>query len=139
MSVFLSDKDFQRLSQVVREETGNHVQEKNHSMLESRLRGHMIKLNIKSIPDYWLHFERHEAEEREALKALMTTHYTFFFREFIHFEVLEKWINRHLGQLNRQYETSKTPLKIWSADRIVGIDLVAETMLKLSLKQAKAA
>jgi chemotaxis protein methyltransferase CheR len=111
----LSPKDIQRLALIVQEETGNQVQDKNHSMLESRLRSHMLKIGISNTDTYWKHFELHEEEERQALKSLMTTHYTFFFREYSHFEALEAWIQSNLVFLKERFEKNKTPLRIWSA------------------------
>lgn len=112
---FLTTADLQKLAEIVREETGNMVQEKNYPMLESRIRGHLLKLQIKNMSQYWQYFEQHEKEEREIILSLMTTHYTFFFREFAHFEVLEEWIEKELPQIKERYLTTKTPVRVWSA------------------------
>ncbi len=115
MTVAISRQDVLRLADIVREETGNHVQEKNFSMLESRIRSHILKLGIDSIEQYWDHFKLNEKEERESLQSLMTTHYTFFFREFAHFEILENWISEEIEKIKVRYEATKEPLRIWSA------------------------
>ncbi len=111
----LSRSDIERLAQIVREETGNQVLEKNFPMIESRIRTHIAKLGLSDIEGYWLHFRGHEEQERDALQSLMTTHYTFFFREYAHFEVLEEWLNRELPQLKARYEKDKSPVRVWSA------------------------
>lgn len=111
----MKQSDFQRLAQIVREETGNRVQEKNYPMLESRLRNHILKLGFEDVAQYWHHFEKHEDGEREALKSLMTTHYTFFFREYVHFENLEAWINAESSRLKERFQKSREPVRIWSA------------------------
>jgi chemotaxis protein methyltransferase CheR len=111
----MKQTDFQRLAQIVREETGNKVQEKNYPMLESRLRNHILKLGFEDIGQYWDHFGLNEKAEREILKSMMTTHYTFFFREFVHFENLEKWIDTEAGRLKARYQQTKEPVRIWSA------------------------
>ena len=46
---FMTHDDLHRLAEIVREETGNLVQEKNYPMLESRIRGHFLKLDRKSV------------------------------------------------------------------------------------------
>lgn len=111
----MTNSDLHRLAEIVRQETGNLVQEKNYPMLESRIRGHLLKLQIKNISEYWTYFEKNERQEREIILSLMTTHYTFFFREFAHFEVLESWIEKELPNLKERYLKNKLPVKIWSA------------------------
>ncbi len=115
MLVTVDKADILRLAQIVREETGNHVQEKNYAMLESRIRAHILKLGFKTIQDYWTHFQANEKSERELLQSLMTTHYTFFFREYAHFELLEKWIGEEIDTLKSRFASSKEPLRVWSA------------------------
>lgn len=115
MLVTLSKSDLQRLSQIIREETGNQIQEKNHSMIESRIRSHILKLGLESVKEYWEHFQANERAEREVIQSLMTTHYTFFFREFAHFELLEKWVKDEFSRLKERFEKSRQPVRIWSA------------------------
>lgn len=110
----LSAQDFQRLGKIVTEETGNKITENNYSMLESRLRSRCGKLGIE-LSDYWKHFEANEEDERSALKSLMTTHYTFFFREYVHFEILEQWIEENLESLKNRYKNSTQTFRVWSA------------------------
>lgn len=112
---FLKKDDLQRLAQIVREVTGNQVQEKNYSMLESRLRAHSLKLGIASASEYWKHYSENESAEREAIQSLMTTHYTFFFREYAHFEILDNWISTEHKRLKSRFEATKKPVQIWSA------------------------
>lgn len=115
MLAALSPGDISRLADIVREETGNQVMEKNHSMLESRIRSRLMKLGLPSMEKYWEHFSQHEREEREVLKSLMTTHYTFFFREYAHFEALEKWVTQEAARLKERHQKSQTPVQVWSA------------------------
>lgn len=107
----LSSSDLERIAEIVREETGNQVREKNHSMLISRMTTHLLKLGLTSMAEYWAHFDKHEFDERETIKGLFTTHYTFFFREYAHFEVLQKWIDENLHLLKGR----GAPLKVWCA------------------------
>jgi chemotaxis protein methyltransferase CheR len=107
--------DLQKIAHLVTEVTGNRVQEKNFSMLESRMSTHLAKLGIASMAEYWEYYARHEYGEREAIQSLMTTHHSFFFREFTHFEVLEKWIHSESERLKIRWEKTKQPLRVWSA------------------------
>jgi chemotaxis protein methyltransferase CheR len=111
----LDRSDLERLAQIVRDETGNQVQEKNFSMLSSRLQGRLIKLGLSTMEEYWKHFSSQEAEEREVLQGLMTTHYTFFFREYAHFEALAKWIDQESARLKERYQADRQPVHVWSA------------------------
>jgi len=111
----LSPKDLLRLSELITEETGNRILEKNHSMIESRLRAYCYQKGIENVEDYWALFAQNEVREREVLRGLMTTHYTFFFREYVHFESLENWIEANIERLKNRQRTSNTPVKIWSA------------------------
>lgn len=113
--VKLSSDDLNRLAQIVREVTGNQVQEKNFSMLESRIRSHIIQLGLNTMSEYWDHFKQNEQLERELIQSLMTTHYTFFFREYVHFEILDKWLTAEHARLEERYKKTQQPVKIWSA------------------------
>lgn len=115
MLVEVRSSDMSRLSEVIREETGNQVAEKNHSMIVSRIRTHVMKLGLQTMDQYWDHFAAHEFEEREVLRGLMTTHYTFFFREFVHFEVLKDWISLNSSRIKSRFTATQTPVRIWSA------------------------
>ncbi len=111
----LSQQDLQRLAEIVREVTGNVVQEKNYSMLESRIKTHLLHLKITTMDNYWSYFSKNESQEREVIQSLMTTHHTFFFREYLHFEVLGRWIERNIDSLKSRWDKDKTPLRVWSA------------------------
>ena len=108
-------EDIPRLARVVRELTGNQILEKNYSMLESRMNTHVMKLQMQSMDEYWEYYKAHEAQERDCLQSLMTTHHTFFFREYVHFELLENWIEQNAGRLKERFEKSKTKVRVWSA------------------------
>jgi len=114
MAAFAKE-DILRLAEVVREVTGNSIDEKNFSMLESRMQGHLMKLGLQSMHEYWEFFSAHERTEREALQGLMTTHYTYFFREYAHFEALQSWINTEGEHLKDRFKLSQRPVRVWSA------------------------
>ena len=111
MAITFSKADLNRLAQIVREETGNEVNDRNFSMIESRVRSRMMELGVSSLEQYWELFQNNERQEREALKGLLTTHHTFFFREYAHFEVLESWLTQNHDFLKGLHR----PIKVWSA------------------------
>jgi len=119
---------------VVSKKTGNVLGQKQAPMVEHRLRSRMIKLEISSVEEYLSHFKKNEVSETEALISLMTTHHTFFFREFNHFEFL-----RDSG-LNSLIENIKAKggnkIRIWSAACSKGQEVYSLAMfLNVHLKQ----
>lgn len=111
----LSPQDVSRIAEIVRQETGNQVQEKNYSMIEARMRSYMDRFHFTSMSEYWAHFEENERAERDAIAGLMTTHYTFFFREYLHFEILENWLKTESPRLLKRYQENGRPVQVWSA------------------------
>lgn len=110
-----STEDLLKLSTIVQNLTGNQILEKHHAMLESRLSTRFTKLGLNNIKDYWNFYEQNLNSENEALVGLMTTHYTFFFREYIHFENLQIWIDENSAMLIKRFKEHKTPFRLWSA------------------------
>jgi len=111
-----SKQDLFRLAEVIARLTGNQVLDKHHAMIESRLKTHISKLGLSSLDEYWKYFDENEDVESIVLTGLMTTHYTFFFREYIHFEALEKWLEQNVSQLKtRSANGVPSKLRVWSA------------------------
>lgn len=135
MLVDVSQADILKLAEIIRAETGNQVAEKNHSMIVSRIRTRLLKLTLKSMSSYWTYFAEHEIDEREVLRNLMTTHYTFFFREYVHFEILQQWIQGNAQRLKDRYSKTQTPVRIWSAACSRGHEVYSlASFLELELK-----
>ncbi|MGZ3690638.1 MAG: CheR family methyltransferase [Pseudobdellovibrio sp.] len=134
MSMIFTPSDLNRLARIITEETGNRVDEKNFSTVEARFRSRIIQLRLKSVSEYWTHFSKNEKEERLILQSVMTTHYTFFFREFIHFKVLDNWINEEKDRLHERFKKTGQPVRIWSAACSRGQEVYSLAMfLELSL------
>jgi chemotaxis protein methyltransferase CheR len=122
------------VARIVTDETGNRVEEKNLSTIETRLKSRMIKLGLKDFGDYDKYLTANDLEERKVLRGLMTTHHTFFFREFQHFDVLQEWINTHVK--SGRWTKSK-PVKVWCAAASRGQEPYSLAMfLQVHLKQA---
>jgi chemotaxis protein methyltransferase CheR len=93
--------------------TGVQFFDKQSGMIQSRLYKRMIELNIKE-PEAYLKFLRQNySTESKVLVSLLTTHHTFFFREFIHFEfLLKEGLSKVIANL-RLLKQNK--IRIWSA------------------------
>ena len=104
------------------------------STIETRLRSRMMKLGLSDFDEYSHYLSANESSERSVLRGLMTTHHTFFFREFQHFDVLQDWISSHI----RSGEWSKAkPVKVWCAAASRGQEPYSLAMfLNVHLKQA---
>ena len=61
---------------------------------------------------YWVYLASHETEEIPILISLLTTHHTFFFREQVHFEFLEKELPRLVKQIK---EAGRNTVRVWCA------------------------
>jgi chemotaxis response regulator CheB/chemotaxis methyl-accepting protein methylase len=103
----------EEVSRVVSEMAGIQLGQKQSSMVENRLRTRMVRLGIDTFQGYLSHLKQHAESESQALLSLLTTHHTYFFREFSHFEYL---LNRSLNCLieRARIRPDKT-INIWSA------------------------
>ena len=102
-----------QLSQIAQDLTGVQFSEKNYGMINSRLQRRLLDLKLKNLTEYLYYYKENLAQEKGKLIALLTTHHTFFFREFSHFEYLT---NTLLPELIP--EIKKRPdrkLRVWSA------------------------
>lgn len=78
------------VSDLISKESGNVLREDQQSMVMSRLKKRMLDLDNISPEDYYNYLQSHITDETSHLISLLTTHHTFFFREFYHFEYLLK-------------------------------------------------
>jgi chemotaxis protein methyltransferase CheR len=113
----LSDTDsflklIARVSKLVADKTGNILGDKQRSMVENRIKGRMLELKIKDPIEYIAYIDSNQESETDFLIGLLTTHHTFFFREFIHFEFLKKQLPSIVTSVK---ERGSNTLKIYSA------------------------
>lgn len=92
---------------------GIQLGERQYSMVESRLRIRMLKLGITNLNDYLKHLRENLDEESVSLLSLLTTHHTYFFREFSHFEFILDNLMKDLIAVARTRADRK--IYIWSA------------------------
>lgn len=101
------------VSTIVSSMSGIQLGPRQHSMVESRLRSRMLKLGVRSFSDYLKYLKANIEPESQALLSLMTTHHTFFFREFSHFEYL---LNQGLERLIAKAKSrGDKKIRVWSA------------------------
>ncbi len=101
------------VSKIVSRLSGIQLGAKQAEMVKNRLTGRLSKLNLQTFDAYLEYLRANMDSESQALLSLLTTHHTFFFREFPHFEFL---LN-HL--LPRQIEMARArgdrKITLWSA------------------------
>lgn len=124
------------ISTVIGTITGNVFSDKQFPMVESRLKRRCSQLKLHSAAEYRSYWKTHQKEENDVLVGLLTTHFTSFFREFVHFE----WLATELPFLIEmaQKENRKT-LRFWSAACSKGHEVWSLCMfLDYELKRQKA-
>ncbi|MBN8537884.1 MAG: response regulator [Deltaproteobacteria bacterium] len=121
------------ISRVVHQSTGIQLGEKQFSMVKNRLKSYMIKLGIPLFTDYFAYFNAHKIAETEKLVSLMTTHHTYFFREFNHFEFLIAYLPELVLKARASGDKK---ISIWSAacsrgQEVYSLALFFQTHLKM--------
>ena len=101
-----------KVSGIVHKITGIRLGEKQAYMVETRIKKRMTELGIKEASEYIVYIDKNIEKESGILVGFITTHHTFFFREFLHFEILKKMLPELVA--NAKKRGDKT-LKVWSA------------------------
>jgi chemotaxis protein methyltransferase CheR len=111
-AVDLQQKLVEEASAHVSKVTGIQLGQKQYSMVQARLSKRMLELKMTTA-QYLQYFRQNPDKESPALISLLTTHHTFFFREFVHFEFLSQTGLKAVTDAIRA-EGRKT-LRVWSA------------------------
>lgn len=103
---FVSDNDDMKelvryVSHLVAQESGNVLSEKQESMVVSRLSKRISDLDMDS-SSYTKYLNHNLEKEKDVLISLLTTHYTFFFREFLQFEYLLKNLKNIVDKVKKR-------------------------------------
>lgn len=109
----LSDLLFSEIARVIEDETGVQLGEKQHAMVHSRLTKRMLDLGLTGEDAYRDYFKHNRISETQALVSLLTTHHTYFFREYSHFEFLQRELLK--GAIERVRARGDRTIRIWSA------------------------
>lgn len=102
----------EKVSSLVHKISGNKLGEKQAFMIETRLRKRMLELSMKTPEDYAKYIDANLQKETGVLVGLITTHHTFFFREFSHFELLKKMLPDLVGFAKARGDKT---IRLWSA------------------------
>lgn len=93
--------------------TGVQLGEKQLSMVESRLSRRAIDLGLKDLNDYLSYYRSNSRSEIQPLISLLTTHHSYFFREFGHFEFL---VDRGLKEVaDAARARGDRKIRVWTA------------------------
>ena len=110
----MTSKEFvEHVSQLVMKITGVQLAERQKTMVESRLKNRALELQLADLEAYSEYFTKNPDSETKALIALLTTHHSFFFREMLHFDYLEKTGLKNAVEAARGRKENK--VRIWSA------------------------
>ncbi|PIK16601.1 CheR family methyltransferase [Halobacteriovorax sp. JY17] len=102
----------EKVSTIVARISGNVLGEKQALMVQTRIKKRMSELGLSTAEEYIRHIDLHKEKEAGVLVSLLTTHHTFFFREFTHFEHLKTNLPELIGKVKARGENT---IKIWSA------------------------
>jgi len=113
----LSDNEFQHIVGYVRQKYGINLSQKR-TLISGRLENYLLRNGYKSYGDYIQVVEQNPGGKEAAnLINVLTTNHTYFMREFIHFEFMQKnilpWIYETQGK-------RKKDVRIWSAASSTG-------------------
>jgi chemotaxis protein methyltransferase CheR len=122
------------VSKIVSGIIGIQLGDKQKAMVESRLKKRMLELNLNTPQDYYSYLNANTKNESNVLVSILTTHHTKFFREFFHFEYLEK--EGLAKAISRAKKEGRKVIHIWSAACSMGHEVYSLSMfLSYHLKQ----
>lgn len=90
------DQLVKKISLMIANESGNILGHDQQTMVRTRLEKRMIDLGNMTVDNYKEYLEKNLKTEIGNLVSILTTHHTFFFREFYHFEYLQKNIDKFI-------------------------------------------
>ncbi|MGE0631586.1 MAG: chemotaxis-specific protein-glutamate methyltransferase CheB [Pseudobdellovibrionaceae bacterium] len=107
------EKAVKEVSAIVSDLAGIQLGPKQFPMVENRLRTRLLKLGHGTFSEYLVYLKENADFEGQALLSLLTTHHTYFFREFSHFEFL---LNQSLNRLvDKARARGDKKIRVWSA------------------------
>lgn len=109
----ISEQVMRDIMQLVSKLTGIQLGDNQKHMVKFRVLKRMNELGLRDGDAYLEYSREHLDSESQVLISLLTTHHTFFFREFMHFEFLEKDVLPKMVERLRK-EGRKT-IRVWSA------------------------
>ncbi len=124
----MSDADFSRLSEFIREHCGIKMPLVKKIMLEARLQKRLRSLGIASFREYFNHLVAAPEGVGELVHMIdcVTTNKTDFFREPVHFSYLAETV---LPEFLRTGGACERPFAVWSAGCSTGEEPYTLAML----------
>lgn len=84
----MNQEEYDLLNEFLTEQFGISFPEQKREILESRLRGRIVELRMKSFMDYYVHLLYNGRGELSNLARLVTNNETYFFRETHQFDAM---------------------------------------------------
>jgi chemotaxis protein methyltransferase CheR len=106
------DNLIKTVSEIVAKISGNVLEEKQALMVQTRVKKRMLELGFQTPEQYLSFLKKNMEKESGVLVSLLTTHHTFFFREFNHFEYIKANLAKIVGDVKARGDNT---IKIWSA------------------------
>ena len=126
MSDFLNDSDFQKVRDLIYNESGIHFSDSNRTILESRLKERLKLLNLSDIRDYHTKLTKEEGELKDFLDSV-TTNLTRFFRNTAHYDTFINYVIPDLVELKKKQ--GKRKITLWSAGCSTGEEPYTNAMV----------
>lgn len=109
----MSDELIRFVSSLVSQKTGIILGDRQKGMVHGRISRRVREVGVASQDEYLKYLKQNLDHEAEALVSLLTTHHTFFFREYEHFDhVQEKSLPRILEAMKSE---GRKTLRVLSA------------------------
>ena len=83
-------------------ETGNVLQEKQQTMVQTRLKKRISDVGLITPGEYYKYFQDNKKTETEKLVSIITTHHTYFFRETLHFDFIINQLDVLVARLQKE-------------------------------------
>lgn len=113
----LSEKEFQHIVRYVKGRYGIDLSQKR-VLISGRLENYLLRSGYQSYSEYIQLVEQNpNGSEAANLINVLTTNHTYFMREFIHFEYLQKYV---LPWIRATEENRGKDVRIWSAASSTG-------------------
>ncbi|WP_456447457.1 CheR family methyltransferase [Thiolapillus sp.] len=122
-----TDRDFDRLRELVYQHTGIRMADNRRDLIYGRLSRRLRALGLHSFAAYCRLIEDGQGDELEAFTNAVTTNLTAFFREAHHFDYLG---NELLPELLKKNRDSRR-IRIWSAGCSTGEEAYTAAMILL--------
>ena len=127
----LSDGEYKRICELVREHTGIALSESKREMIYGRLVRRLRALRLSGFAPYIAQLEKSDTAELEEFINAVTTNLTSFFRESHHFDHLAKEV---LPAISRRAQGSGR-LRIWSCACSTGEEPYSAAMVLREQKE----